>query len=103
MIPSMKSLKNLKCEFCTFSESLFAHLWGGGEGGEIGQVYLRPNFYLMHSHMHTHTCTHMHTHTHTRTYVHTQTHVRTHTHTLTNCPLLILALLQSSAWVTNSE
>ena len=56
MIPSMTSLKNLKYEFCTFSdESHFApiptFLWGGGGGGggggdEIGQVYLRPDFLL---------------------------------------------------------
>ena len=45
MIPSMKSLHEI-CQFCMFSESHFAPI--PTFGGEIGQVYLSLDFYLMH-------------------------------------------------------
>ena len=63
-----------------------------------------------HTHMHilvlctrTHAHTYTHTHTHTLLCTRMRTHTHAHTHSLTNCPLLTLALLQSSALVTNSE
>ena len=38
-------------------------------------------FLVLHTHMHTHTCTHMHARTHMHTLTHTHTHAHTCTHT----------------------